>query len=50
MPGGSEEETILKEFHKYVMANDPDILVSAEQHYRSSLQISLAHAANTTTI
>jgi DNA polymerase elongation subunit (family B) len=30
------EETILGEFCKYVVANDPDILVSIEQHYQST--------------
>jgi DNA polymerase elongation subunit (family B) len=32
---GNEEKTIL-EFCKYVVANDPDILISTEQHYRST--------------
>ena len=31
-----EEETILQEFCRYVVGNDPDILVSTEQHYQST--------------
>jgi DNA polymerase elongation subunit (family B) len=34
---GSEEETILKDFTNYVLANDPDILISAEQHRGTSV-------------
>ena len=30
------EDTMLQEFSKYVVDNDPDILVSTEQHYRST--------------
>ena len=31
-----DEETILQNFCKYVVHNDPDILVSREQHYQST--------------
>ncbi|MGA9150593.1 MAG: DNA polymerase domain-containing protein [Candidatus Nitrosopolaris sp.] len=31
-----DEETILQDFYKYVVHNDPDILVSKEQHYQST--------------
>jgi hypothetical protein len=31
-----DEETILQDFCKYVVHNDPDILVSKEQHYQST--------------
>ncbi len=31
-----DEERILRDFCKYVVDNDPDILVSTEQHYRST--------------
>lgn len=30
------EDTILKDFCRYVMTNDPDILVSTKQHYRNT--------------
>jgi DNA polymerase elongation subunit (family B) len=31
-----DEETIFQDFCKYVVHNDPDILVSKEQHYQST--------------
>jgi DNA polymerase elongation subunit (family B) len=31
-----DEETILQDFCKYVVRNDPDIIISKEQHYQSA--------------